>query len=79
MSVRPKLLHARQTGMMMAKHANQWLPIIRQVWWTHELEVVEGWEMETCGKRIQMVEPRKPGGEGRHAFQQQARSYSCEE
>jgi hypothetical protein len=49
-------LHARQTGMMMAKHANQWLPITRQVWWIHEMGVVEAREMETCGKRIQMVE-----------------------
>lgn len=56
MSVRPKPLHARQTGMMMAKHANQWLPITRQVWWIHDMGVVEAREMETCGKRIQMVE-----------------------
>jgi hypothetical protein len=78
MSVHPKPFHARQTGMMMAKDANQWLPIIRQVWRTHELEVVEAWEIEACEKRMQMVKRRKLADEGRHTVRRQAKSYGCE-
>jgi hypothetical protein len=40
-SMHPKPFDARQTGMMMAKNANQWLPIIRQVWWRHALGLMK--------------------------------------